>query len=186
MNILGISGSLRKDSLNTLLLHVAAGMVSDAGAKLTVFDLSKILFYNADQDGENKPGPVKEFISAIGQADGLLFVTPEYNYSIPGVLKNAIDWASRPGYQSILKNKPAGMLTASTSPVGGARAQIHLRDILAATLTPVYQAPDCLLPQAQHAFNEDGSLKDDQVKERLKRYVNGFIDWLGTMKNENA
>ena len=178
MNILGISGSLRKGSLNTLLLRAAGDIVHESAATLTEFDLAKIPFYNGDLDGESKPPAVADFISAIGRADALLFVTPEYNYSIPGVLKNAIDWASRPGYQSILKNRPAGILTASISPVGGARAQIHLRDILAATLTPVYQAPDCLLPQAQHAFNDDGSLKDEQSRERLKRYVNGFLGWL--------
>lgn len=183
MNILGISGSLRKGSLNTLLLHAAGGILAESGAKLTEFDLSDIPFYNADLDGDNKPESVMALINAIDRADALLFVTPEYNYSIPGVLKNAIDWASRPGYQSILKNKPAAMLTASISPVGGARAQIHLRDILAATLTPVYQAPDCLLPLAQHAFTEDGSLKDEQSRERLKRYMNGFLGWLAATNN---
>lgn len=181
MEILGICGSLRKKSLNGLLLKSAADVITAEGSTLTVFDLSDIPFYNADLDGETKPGPVAGFIRAIDQADGLLFATPEYNYSIPGVLKNAIDWASRPGYQSILKGKPAGILSASISPIGGARGQIHLRDVLSATLTPMYQAPDCLLPLAQHAFDDNGVLKDQQVSDRLNRYVKGYLAWVTDM-----
>ena len=121
---------------------------------------------------------VAAFTQAVADADAVVFVTPEYNYSIPGVLKNAIDWASRPAFNSVLTGKPAGVLTAAMSPVGGARAQMHLKDILSSTLTPVYTSPDYLLPLAHEAFNDKGELTDATALRRLKRYLSGLIDWV--------
>ena len=95
-------------------------------------------------------------------------------------LKNAIDWASRPAFKSVLVNKPTGILSAAMSPVGGARAQTHLREILASTLAPVYPARDYLLPMAQNAFDSDGALNDETANRRLRRYLNDFVDWVRT------
>ncbi len=177
MNILGISGSLRKASYNRLLLKTA-GMLLDNHASLTLFDLDDIPLYNAELDGTDKPEPVQKLLNAISASDGLLFATPEYNYSIPGVLKNAIDWASRPAFKSVLANKPAAIISASQSAAGGVRAQVHLRDVLSSTLTPVYRAPDYFLPLAQSAFANTGELIDDTARERLKRYLDGYVEWL--------
>lgn len=177
MNILGINGSLRKASYNRLLLK-NAGILLDKRASLNVFDLCDIPLYNAELDGTAKPEPVQKFLDAISASDGLLFATPEYNYSIPGVLKNAIDWASRPAFKSVLVGKPAAIVSASQSAVGGVRAQVHLRDVFASTLTPVFQAPDCFLPFAQSAFTNTGDLMDDTTRQRVKRYLDGYVEWL--------
>jgi len=176
MKVLGISGSLRAGSYNSALLRAAEQRLGD-GIRLEIHDLSGIPLYDAALDGEVKPEPVRALLEAIASSQALLFATPEYNYSIPGVLKNAIDWASRPAYASVLANKPAGILSASMSAVGGARAQAHLRDVLAATLTPVYPYPDQLLPMAQNAFDAQGILQDRGALERLDRYLRGFADW---------
>lgn len=177
MKILGISGSLRSGSYNTRLLSTAGRMMGD-DATLAIVEISRVPFYNADLDRDTKPGPVQELLDAIPRCDGLLFATPEYNHSVPGVLKNAIDWISRPAFKSVLVNKPAGVLSASTSPVGGARAQAHLRNILASTLTPVYLSPDFLLPAARLAFDESGRLVDEAAEARLQRYLAGYLDWV--------
>ncbi|WP_019528868.1 NADPH-dependent FMN reductase [Dasania marina] len=177
MNIIGISGSLRQASFNSLLLKAAAEVAKNQGAVFEIFDLSELPLYNSDLDGDVKPAAVSRLLAAITQADGIFFATPEYNYSIPGVLKNAIDWASRPAYQSVLAGKPSGIVSASMSPLGGARAQVHLRDVLAGTLTPVLLSPDYLLPLAQQAFDSSGVLCDSKAQERLSRYVASYIAW---------
>lgn len=177
MNIVAISGSLRSASWNTLLLKAAAKAAKAEGAELNLLDIGELPLYNSDLDGEVKPAAVSRLLAALAQADGLFIATPEYNYSIPGVLKNALDWASRPAYQSLLAGKPCGLISASMSPLGGARAQVHLREVLAATLTPVYLAPDYLLPLAQNAFDGAGALSDAKALERLQRYVKGYLAW---------
>lgn len=177
MKILGISGSLRKGSYNTLLLRAARQLI-DKEATLEVFDISMVPFYNADIDGEIKPQPVQQLLESIAGSDGLIFATPEYNHSIPGVLKNTIDWASRPAFQSVLLQKPAGILSASMSAIGGARAQMHLGNILSSTLTPVFLTPDYLLPFAQNAFDESGMLCDKTAESRLRCYLAEYCDWV--------
>jgi len=183
MKILGICGSLRNGSYNMFLLQNAAAIIRKEGAEFESFDLSEIPLYNADLDGDSKPQPVKKFIEAIANSNGLMLATPEYNYSIPGVLKNAIDWASRPGFQSVLKNKPAGIVSASMSAVGGARAQVHLRNVLASTLSPVFLNPDYLLPSAQNAFDEHGELQDSTARDRLQRYIQHYVEWLAKLQD---
>jgi chromate reductase len=178
MNILGISGSLRAGSYNSLLLQSARANL-DKPHSLTIYDLEDVPFYNEDIESGGLPEPVKNLLDAIAEADALLFATPEYNHSVPGLLKNAIDWASRPAFKSVLVGKPAGILSAAMSPVGGARVQMHLKDILASTLTPVYSAPDYLLPMAQNAFNDAGELTDENAVRRLRRYLSGFTEWAG-------
>lgn len=184
MKILGICGSLRSGSFNNLLLAAATEVASDAGATVVRFDIGGLPFYNADLDNDSKPAPVAALIEAIAAADGLLVATPEYNYGVPGVLKNALDWASRPAYKSVLANKPTAIISASMSAIGGARAQAQLRAILAGTLTPVFLAPDFLLPLAQKAFDDQGALRDSQAIGRLDQYIKAYLAWLATPAKE--
>ncbi|MFH7563869.1 NADPH-dependent FMN reductase [Oceanimonas smirnovii] len=178
MKLLGISGSLRAGSLNTQLLKVAAGVAANEGVELKLFDISEVPLYNGDLDGDVKPAAVQALLDAIAQADGLVLATPEYNYSISGVLKNTLDWASRPAFNSVLTHKPCAVLSASMSALGGARAQMHLRSVLAATLSPVYLEPDYLLASAHTAFDDDGELKSADHQQRLEQFMRGYLSWL--------
>ncbi len=177
MKILGISGSLRAASLNSRLLEAARRLLPE-GAEMEIFSsLADIPLYNADIDGDAKPQAVQALQQSIAACDALLFATPEYNYSIPGVLKNAIDWASRPAFKSVLARKPAAIVSASPGPLGGVRAHAHLRDVLAGTLTPVFLAPAFVLGSAQNAFDDAGRLVDETAQQRLTRYLAEFVDW---------
>lgn len=179
MNILGLCGSLRAASFNARLLGEAGRCLEATGAGFQVASIGDVPHYNGDLDGDgdDKPAPVVALLDAVGAADALLIVSPEYNYGIPGVLKNAIDWVSRPAYQSVLKDRPTAILSASMSTIGGARMQAQLRGVLAGTLTPVYPAPDFLLATAHEAFDDDGRLADPRTGQRLERFLRGFRDW---------
>ena len=131
--LLGISGSIRSQSNCTAVLRSLQALLPDS-ASIELFPLDEIPLYNADLDGAAPPAAVAGLKQAISQADGIVLCSPEYNYGMPGVLKNAIDWASRPGFASPLKGKPALVMTASPGTAGGVRAQAQIRDALAATL----------------------------------------------------
>ncbi len=163
MKILGISGSLRAGSLNTRLLQSAQPLLPST-CELDIFNISNIPLYNADLDTDSKPEPVSSLLDTLAGCDALLIATPEYNYSIPGVLKNVLDWASRPAYKSVLAHKPAGIVSASKGLAGGARAQAQLRHVLSATLTSVYPSREYLLPAAGKAFDETGLLIEENKK----------------------
>lgn len=120
---------------------------------------------------------MQALLDNIADADGILIATPEYNYSVPGVLKNAIDWASRPAFNSVMRGKPTGVISASMSHTGGVRAQVHLRDIILATLTPVYLAPDFALASAHTAFDEQGRLADKKTRDFIQQYLSGYTRW---------
>ena len=131
MTVLGISGSLRRDSHNTKLLRAAGGLVEELGGDFELFDgLRSIPPYDEDDDVRDGPLAVARLREAIDSADAILFATPEYNSSIPGVLKNAIDWASRPHNESPLRNKPVAVIGASTGMFGAIWAQAELRKVL--------------------------------------------------------
>lgn len=179
MNILGISGSLRDKSLNTRLLE-AASRILEARCAMEIYVPDDLPLYNAEDDDADKPDPVVQLKSRIAAADGLVVATPEYNYGIPGVLKNAIDWASRPAFESPLAEKPVAIMSASPAKTGGVRAQAHLKQVFAGTLSPVYPAPEFVLMQAHKMFDESGQLTDDESRERLKEFVNGFVDWINS------
>lgn len=156
--ILGISGSLRRESYSGAVLR---GLQEAAGerALIEVFPLASVPLYNADLDGDQKPESVIALKNAIRDCDGLVLVSPEYNYGMPGVLKNALDWASRPGYQSVLKDKPVLIMTSSPGVLGGVRAQGQLRQTLAGTLSRVIAVPEVVIPQVQ-AKIQNGRLTD--------------------------
>lgn len=180
MKLLGISGSLRSGSFNTKLLYAAAKRLP-AGVDFSFVNCADLPLYNKDLDLEVKPQPVQNLLEAISASDCLLIASPEYNYSIPGVLKNALDWVSRPAYKSVLAGKPTAIVGASIGPVGGARMQVHLRDVLSATLTPVVQAPHFLVPQAQEKFDGEGNLVDEDTGRRLERYIQDFVTWVESL-----
>jgi chromate reductase len=141
LQLLGISGSLRRGSHCTAVLRTIAEHLGQGDVRLTLHPLNDVPLYDADLDGEHAPESVKALKAAIAQCDGLVVCSPEYNYGMSGVLKNAIDWASRPGFQSPLKGKPALIVTASPGTAGGVRAQYQIREALSATLArPIVHA----------------------------------------------
>jgi len=157
-SILGLSGSLRLHSASTAILHGLASAVADK-ARLDIHPLSAVPLYNADDDGEMAPVSVRELKAAILAADGVIIVSPEYNYGMPGVLKNAIDWASRPAYSSVLKGKPVLIITSSPGATGGVRAQIQVRETMAATLSRVVAHPEVVIADVYQKIS-DGRLVD--------------------------
>lgn len=176
MKVLGIAGSLRQASLSRILL-TEASLHAPPEMHLRAFALDDIPLYNGDLDTDDKrPAGVRAFIDAIRDSDALLVVTPEYNYSIPGVLKNAIDWASRPAYRSVLVGKPTALVGLSIGAAGGARALAHLKDVLLGVLARPLPVPDVLVAGAKNVVDESGRLTDDGVKERLTKLLAALAD----------
>lgn len=177
LTILGISGSLRLGSYNTALLEAARAHFPPE-TNYTIRLIRDIPIYDPALDGESKPAPVTELRSAISAADGLLIATPEYNYSLPGGLKNAIDWASRPAFKSPLAHQPVGIFSVSRGVAGGIRAQGQLKQVLLSTLSAVYPAPEFAVGDAAAKFDAEGRLVDAATQEKLARYVREFADWV--------
>ncbi len=184
MQLLALSGSLRKESFNTKLLHAAAECLRE-GVEFVFADCAGVPMYNGDIDNKIKPEAVAGLIRAVVSCDGIIIATPEYNYSIPGVLKNTIDWLSRPAYKSVLAGKPTGILSAAKGPAGGAQSQGHLRQVFSATLTPLLPSPPFFLPMAHEKFDESGRLLDDGARHRLDRYMQDFVAWVTLMNGWN-
>lgn len=173
VKILGIVGSLRKDSYNRFALKAAQELVPD-GAVLDLVELQGIPIFN--QDDEMAPPPsVLEFKRRIVAADALLFATPEYNYSLPGGLKNAIDWASRPNGESAWLGKPAALMGASAGNLGTARAQYHLRQILVAQDMPVVNQPEVMIGNAAKRFDNNGTLTDEPTRQFIQKLLAALL-----------
>jgi len=171
--ILGIVGSLRKDSYNRSALRAAQELVPE-GVVLNVIGLHDIPIY--DQDQEMAPPPsVVEFKRQILAADAILFATPEYNYSVSGVLKNAIDWASRPYGDSAWRGKPAAVMGASSGNLGTARAQYHLRQILVTLNMPTVNQPEVMIGNAAQRFDQEGRLTDEPTREIIERLLGALV-----------
>jgi chromate reductase len=173
MKILGISGSLRKNSYNTAALRAAQELLPQ-GVTLELFDLSPIPMYN--EDIEPFPPAVQALREHIAAADALLIATPEYNHSISGVLKNALDWASC-APDPPCENKPVAILGASTGRFGTLRAQLHLREICAALDMLVLPKPELFITQAREKFGAHGQLLDRETRERLRALLEALIAW---------
>ena len=159
VKILGFVGSLRKGSYNKALMRAALELLPEDAA-LEVFDLEGIPPFNQDLESQ-PPQVVKEFKAKIKKADALLIASPEYNYSIPGVLKNAIDWASRPYSDKVFEGKPVAIMSASTGRLGGARAQYHLRQSFIFLNMHPLNRPEVMMPYAQEHVDENGNLTDE-------------------------
>jgi len=177
LSILGISGSLRQSSTNTALLRAAGQLLDTHGAELTRVSI-RLPLYDADLADQAALAPVEELKQAVRTADAVLIATPEYNFGPPGVLKNAIDWASRPAYRSVFRDKPVAVMGASGSAAGTARAQGQLKQILLGMASHVFPYPELLVSNAPQRFDDQGNLSDPETHGRLDNYLRDFVVWV--------
>ena len=185
MKLLAIPGSIRQGSYNQLLLQAAAELAGD-DVELQLFDgLKAVPPYDEDDDVDPAPAAVSRVREAIAGADGILFATPEYNSSIPGVLKNAIDWASRPLATNPLRNKPVAVIGASTGVFGAVWAQAELRKVLAATGARVVEA-ELAVGHAPTRFDENGRLIDDEIREQLEEVLEVLVQEVVASRDRRA
>jgi chromate reductase, NAD(P)H dehydrogenase (quinone) len=175
MRILGISGSLRGESYNTKLLRAVGELLLDDVEYEIWEGLKAVPPYDEDDDRDPAPVAVAQLRRAIAGADAIVFATPEYNSSIPGVLKNALDWASRPFATNVLRNKPVTVVGASAGMFGAVWAQAELRKVLAAIGARVVDE-ELPVPQAHTRFDEDGRLADEELRSRLAGVVYALVD----------
>jgi chromate reductase len=175
IRILGLAGSLRRQSYNRAALRAAMNLVP-ANTYLEPFELDNIPIY--DQDEElNPPAPVIQLKRRIREADAVLLVTPEYNHSVTGLLKNAIDWASRPYGESAWDGKPAAIMGATPGAFGTARAQGHLRQILSSLGMAVLNQPEVLIGNAATRFDPEGILHDEATRDAIRQLLTKLVDW---------
>jgi len=180
ITILGFAGSLRKNSFNKSILRAAVELCPE-NAKIEVFDLEGIPPFN--QDFENQPPEkVRNFKEKIRAADAVLIATPEYNYSTPGVLKNAIDWASRPYLDNAFDNKPVAIMSASTGMLGGSRSQYHLRQTFVTLNMYPVNDPEVMVPFAKEKIDKDGKITDKKIREKIRELLESLIAWTIKLK----
>jgi chromate reductase len=176
--IVAFAGSLRRGSYNRALIHAARELVPD-GMTIEPIEIGELPFYNADLEAEGDPATVAAFKSAVGQADGILVATPEYNDGVPAVLTNAIDWGSRLPGRSPLRGKPVAIMGASPSQVGTARAQLHLRQLLGHVQARILPPPELLVAKAHERFDAQLRLKDEGTRKVLADLLVRFSRWIG-------
>lgn len=179
-HILGFAGSLRKQSYNKMLLNAAKKLAPEL-MQIDIFDLSKIPLFNQDEE-VNLPISVTEFKQKIRAADGILIATPEYNFSIPGVLKNAMDWASRPAGDNAFNDKPVAVMGATPYMLGSSRAQYHLRQTFVFLNMHPVNKPEIMVPYVADKFDVNGNLIDGATAERLKEFLVAFSDWITRLR----
>ena len=184
IKILGIAGSLRQGSYNRAALRAAKTLRPD-DSELEIFDLKGIPGFTEDEE-RNPPEQVVALKARVKSADAILFVTPEYNYSIPGVLKNAIDWASRPYGESVWDGKPAAIMGASIGMLGSARAQYHLRQSCVFLNMYLLNRPEVMIPQAAERFDADGNLIDEQAKALIAQLLEDLVRWTRRLRGQNS
>jgi chromate reductase len=175
IKVLAFAGSLRKDSYNKALIRAAIEEAPSTMA-IEVFDLEGIPPFNQEFES-NPPAKVAEFKQKIREADALLIATPEYNYSVPGVLKNALDCASRPRNDSPLEGKPVAIMSASTGKFGGARAQYHLRQTFIFLNMHPLNKPEVMFSDAAHNVNEEGKVTNLQTRQLIKQQLEALCAW---------
>jgi chromate reductase len=180
MKVLGLSGSLRKGSFNTALLRAAIEL-APAGMSIEEHSLADIPMYDEDVRQAGYPAPVLALRQAVAAADALLFVTPEYNYSIPGMLKNAIDWVSRPP-EPPFAGKPAAIMSTSGGILGGARAQYHLRQIFVFIDVHALNKPEVIVPHAQDKFDAELRLTDDPTRKAIAAQLEALAKWTARLQ----
>ena len=180
VKILGIAGSIRKASLNRAALRTAAELAPE-GAELTTFEIDEIPPFNQDNEA-TPPAVVADFKQNIRGADAILFVSPEYNYSIPGVLKNAIDWASRPYGDSAWEGKPAAIMGVSGGAIGTARMQYVLRKARVFLNMFPLNRPEVMIGNSGQRFDAEGNLTDDATREIMAKQLAALTDWTRKLK----
>ncbi|HEX7972536.1 MAG TPA: NAD(P)H-dependent oxidoreductase [Thiobacillus sp.] len=173
--VLGFAGSLRKDSYNRALLRAARELAAPEGIDVEIFELDGIPPYNQDDEAA-LPAAVRDFKSRIKQADALLLVTPEYNYSVSGVLKNAIDWASRPYGANSFDDKPVAIMGVTVGTLGTARAQYHLRQMLVYVNAYPLNGPEVMVSAAADKFR-DGELIDEYTRHKVREQLVALAAW---------
>jgi chromate reductase, NAD(P)H dehydrogenase (quinone) len=181
ISILGIAGSLRKGSFNKALLRAAVELAPE-NARLEIFDLDGIPPFNQDLESQ-PPDKVREFKEKIKKADAILIVTPEYNYSIPGVLKNAIDSASRPYGDNPWNGKPVAVMGASTGMLGTGRAQYHLRQSFVFLDMYPLNKPEVLIPFVEQKIDQNGRLTDEKTREKIRELLVALIAWTKRLRS---
>jgi len=182
VRILGIAGSLRRKSYNRAALRAATELVPE-DAMVETFELDGIPGFNQDED-KDPPTKVAELKRRIREADAILFVTPEYNYSVPGVLKNAIDWASRPYGDNAWDGKPAAIMGASIGTIGTARAQYHLRQIMVFLNMLPINRPEVMIGNASERFDTEGNLTDDATRQFIRHLLQSLVNWTRRIAEE--
>ncbi len=175
IKILGIAGSLREGSYNRGALRAAVDLVPE-GSVLEIFDIAGIPEFVQGQD-ENPPAKVADFKKKIREADAIVFCSPEYNYSLPGVLKNAIDWASRPYGDNAWEGKPAAIMGVSPGAIGTARMQYHLRQIMVFLDMHPINKPEVMIGTAGDKFDDQGNLTDEKTKDFIKLMLQNLVAW---------
>jgi chromate reductase, NAD(P)H dehydrogenase (quinone) len=175
LDVLGISGSLRDDSYNRALLE-AAQRLAGPHMNITLVEIGDLPHFDADVEAEGDPEPVKEFKQAIRSADALLIATPEYQHGIPGVLKNALDWASRPPSDSPIGGKPTAIMGATVGAFGTARAQQDLREVLIYNDCPMVMTPEVLVADAASKVDESGEFTDPETLDFVRRLLDGLAE----------
>ncbi len=176
IRVLGVAGSLRLGSLNRALLRATA-KIAPSGLTIDTFDLADVPLYNGDVEAAGDPTGVAAFKDAIRAADAVLFVTPEYNHGVPGVMKNAVDWASRPARDAALNGKPIGIIGASPGQTGTARGQSQLRQAFEFTNSYCMPQPEILVFRASEKFDANGDLTDAKTIEFLGKYLEALRAW---------
>jgi chromate reductase, NAD(P)H dehydrogenase (quinone) len=180
LRFLGFAGSLRKNSYNRLALKVAQASMPE-GAVLDIYDLAPLPLYNDDIREKGYPPEVQDFRDKVAAADGLVMATPEYNYSVSGVLKNAIDWASRPPGPPMTK-KPVAIMGATQGLWGTVKAQYHLRQIFVFLDLYPLNKPEVLIAQAQNKFDASGNLTDEMTKKVITEQMGALVAWTRRLK----
>jgi chromate reductase len=177
MNFLLLSGSFHRASASQALLRFVAEQLPEHHCQTP--NLHELPFYCQDLDGTTKPQSVALLLEQICWADALIVCTPEYNHSIPAVLKNAIDWASRPAFKSPLKDKPVTFITQANSPVGGARAQAHLKLVFDSTLSRIHSCHEMMIASIEQKLDQHLCLTDERSQVRIKQHLQDFIRFIG-------
>lgn len=173
MQYLLLSGSFHKRSISLGVMKELTELLSEHQCILP--NLQELPFYNEDIGGDKSPSVVVEFLNAVKSSDGIIVCTPEYNHSVPAVLKNAIDWGSRPAFNSPLRDKPVSIITQAVSEVGGARAQAHLKLIFDSTLSKIQPIHEMMITAVNTRFDDQQRLIDEKARVQLKRHVENFI-----------
>jgi chromate reductase len=176
LHVLGLCGSLRQGSYNRQLLRAAQELAPD-GTEVAVFDLFDVPLYDADVEAAGDPDGVTALKEAIRAADAVLIATPEYQHAMPGVLKNALDWASRPPSDPPLARKPVAVVGATPGRFGTARAQVDVRKVLAYNDSLVLTRPEVMLPNAKEAFDDEGRLTNEAARRFLAQLLRNLAAW---------
>ena len=185
VRIVGIAGSLRSGSYNRALLRAAQELAPE-GLDVEIFDLIDVPLYNGDVEAQGDPDAVTAFKEAVRAADGVLFVTPEYNHGVPAVTKNAVDWASRPPSEAALHEKPVGIIGASPGIAGSARGQSQLRQAFEFTNSFCMPQPELLVFKAHEKFDSAGRITDEITAQFLGRYLTAFEQWVRRFARERT